>query len=79
MDPEDANACRWRTMASMIRGFYPHNGVAFDKSRSWLGHLGMAEELLGPRVNVLVPVRDIRDSLAATTSLTSPGAAGPAS
>lgn len=39
-------------------------GVIFDKSRSWLAHIEMAEYLLGAAVKVLVPVRDVRDILA---------------
>ena len=38
--------------------------VVFDKSRSWLAYLEMAEAILGRPAKVLVPVRDLRDVLA---------------
>ena len=38
--------------------------VIFDKSRGWLGHLDMAEAVLGRKVKVLVCVRDVRDCVA---------------
>jgi sulfotransferase len=61
---EDCQAAKWRVMHGMIRGYYSQEGIAFDKSRSWLAHLEMAENLLARKVKVLVPVRDIRDILA---------------
>lgn len=64
MDPEEAAAARRRVMMGMFAGYYPHQGVAFDKSRSWLAHLEMAEALLRRKVKVIVPVRDVRDVLA---------------
>src|SRR5262249_45187769 len=38
--------------------------IVFDKSRSWLAYLEMAEAVLGRKAKVLVPVRDLRDVLA---------------
>lgn len=43
--------------------------VVFDKSRSWVSLLEMAEEALGYTPKVLVPVRDIRDILASFEKL----------
>lgn len=43
--------------------------VIFDKSRSWVSLLEMAEEALGYKPKVLVPVRDLRDVLASFEKL----------
>jgi sulfotransferase len=41
----------------------------FDKCRGWLSELEMIEEVLGHKVKVLVPVRDMRDVLASFEKL----------
>jgi sulfotransferase len=43
--------------------------IIFDKSRSWVSLLEMAEEALGYKPKVLVPVRDLRDVLASFEKL----------
>ncbi len=43
--------------------------VVFDKSRGWTQYLGLAEEILGRRVKVLVPTRPIPDVLASMEKL----------
>jgi sulfotransferase len=43
--------------------------VTFDKSRGWVAHLEMAEEILGRKAKVLVPVRNITDILASFEKL----------
>ena len=54
-----------RVLEAVMRSYHPDQGrVVIDKSRSWLGHLDLAERLLGGPVRVLVPVRDVRDILA---------------
>ena len=56
-------------MRAMLDGYFadsPGRGgrpVVFDKSRSWLAHLEMAESILGRKAKVLVPVRDVREIL----------------
>ena len=43
--------------------------VIFDKGRGWLSELEMIEAVLGHKVKVLVPVRDIRDILSSFEKL----------
>jgi len=54
-------------MKSMLQGYYADSvrPVVFDRSRSWLAHLETAELLIGCKAKVLVPVRDLREILAA--------------
>jgi sulfotransferase len=54
-------------MRSMLHGYFAGSDrpVAFDRSRSWIAHLETAELLLERKAKVLVPVRDIREILAA--------------
>lgn len=55
-----------RVMRGILENFYADvdKPVIFDKSRAWLANLEMAEEALGYKAKVLVPVRDLRDVLA---------------
>jgi sulfotransferase len=52
-------------MRAMLDGYFADSPrpVVFDKSRSWLAHLEMAEAILGRKAKVLVPVRDVREIL----------------
>lgn len=43
--------------------------VIFDKSRGWLAHIEMIEEILQRPTKILVPVRDLRDVLASFEKL----------
>jgi sulfotransferase len=43
--------------------------IVFDKSRGWLAHLEMIENILQRPAKVLVPVRDLRDVLASFEKL----------
>lgn len=43
--------------------------VVFDKSRGWLSEIEMAEEVLGHKVKILVPVRDMRAVLSSFEKL----------
>lgn len=43
--------------------------VVFDKARSWLAHLELANLLMNKKAKVLVPVRDLRDVLASFEKL----------
>lgn len=54
-----------RVLNGMINSYcLSDNDVHFDKGRSWLSLLEMAEFALGRRVKVLVPVRTIKDIVA---------------
>jgi sulfotransferase len=57
---------KFRILKSIMPAFYAdiEKPVIFDKSRGWPAHMEMAEELLGKKAKVLVPVRDIRDIVA---------------
>jgi sulfotransferase len=43
--------------------------IVIDKSRGWVAHIEMLEWILGEKVKVLVPVRDLRDVLASFEKL----------
>ena len=55
-----------RVMRGNLENFYEDidKPIIFDKSRAWLANLEMAEEVLGYKAKVIVPVRDMRDVLA---------------
>jgi sulfotransferase len=58
-------------LRSMLRGYFEGSDrpVAFDKSRSWLAYLELAEALLQRKAKVLVNVRTIPDVLASFEKL----------
>lgn len=65
MPPADSEAAKLRVLRAMMGRYHPpHRPIVFDKSRSWLAFLEMAEAILGGQVKVIVPVRDIRAILA---------------
>ncbi len=66
MDDRQSTAAKQRVLSAMLRGYFADvdRPIVFDKSRGWLGHLEMAEAILGYKPRVLVPVRDLRDVLA---------------
>ena len=66
MDPEESEAAKLRVLRGILDAYYANveRPVIFDKSRGWLAYLEMAEAVLGRKVKVLVPVRDLRDVLA---------------
>lgn len=60
------DAAKLRVLRGILYSYYSDidRPVVFDKCRGWLSLLEMAEAVLGYRVKVLVPVRDLRDVLA---------------
>jgi sulfotransferase len=66
MNDAASTAAKQRVLSAMLHSFFADVDcpVIFDKSRGWLGHLEMAEAILGYKPRVLVPVRDLRDVLA---------------
>jgi sulfotransferase len=50
-----------RVLRGILEAYHTGRGrpVVFDKSRSWLAHLELAEKLLDRPAKVLVPVRDV--------------------
>src|SRR5262249_30673842 len=64
-DRPACEAAKLRVMHAILDAYYADDTrpVVFDKSRSWLAHLELAEAVLGERARVLVPVRDIREVL----------------
>ncbi|MFO0875834.1 MAG: sulfotransferase [Gemmataceae bacterium] len=66
MPPEESRAAKLRVLRGILEAFHANTSrpVVFDKSRSWLAYLEMAELILGRKARVLVPVRDMRDVLA---------------
>lgn len=69
---KDANqAAKLRVLCAILDSYYAdvNRPAIFDKSRSWLAHLELAEAVLGRKAKVLVPVRDVRDVLASFEKL----------
>lgn len=64
-------AAKLRVMRAMFEAYYADSDkpVIFDKCRGWLSLIEMAESILGQKVKILVPVRDIRDVLASFEKL----------
>ena len=54
-----------RVLQSVLPSFYANvtKPIIFDKSRGWPAHIEMAEKLIGEKVKIIVPVRDVRDIL----------------
>ena len=68
-NPDDAALLR--VLHGILESFYANidKPVVFDKCRGWLSLIEMAEAVLGEKVKVLVPVRDMRDILASFEKL----------
>ncbi len=62
-----------RLMAGMIDGFYSDEFDAgktvVDKSRAWLSKIELAEEILERPIKIILPIRDIRDTVASLEKL----------
>jgi sulfotransferase len=71
MPPEASQSAKLRVLRAILDAFHADSArpVVFDKSRSWLAYLEMAERILGRQARVLVPVRDLRDVLASFEKL----------
>lgn len=67
--PDEAG--KLRVLRGILESFYApvEKPVIFDKCRGWLSLIEMAEKVLGHKVKILVPVRDIRDVLASFEKL----------
>ncbi len=65
------DAAKVRVLRGILDTFYADvdKPIIFDKCRGWLSLLEMAETVLGYRVKVLVPVRDVRDILSSFEKL----------
>lgn len=72
MEPPASEAAKARVLRAILGKYHasviPYT-ACFDKSRTWLAHLEMVEYLLGRKIQVLVPIRDIRDILASMEML----------
>jgi sulfotransferase len=66
-----SEAAKLRVLRAVLEAYYADDPrpVVFDKSRSWLAYLEMAEAILGRQAKVLVPIRDLRDVLASFEKL----------
>lgn len=53
-----------RVLKGILESYHNTDKVVFDKSRGWLSQIEMAEAVLGRKVKIIVPVRDIREVLA---------------
>lgn len=67
--PDDKG--KLRVLKGILQSYYAgcDQPVVFDRSRSWLAHIEMAEAVLDHDVKILVPVRDVRDVLASFEKL----------
>lgn len=55
-----------RVMRGILENYYSDvdKPVIFDKSRGWLSQIEMAEAVLGHKIKIIAPVRDLRDIIA---------------
>jgi sulfotransferase len=60
-----------RVLRGILNNFYEdvEKPVVFDKCRGWLSLIEMGEKVLGERMKILVPVRDMRDVLSSFEKL----------
>jgi sulfotransferase len=60
-----------RVLRGILDNYYSDTDkpIVFDKCRGWLSLLEMAEEILGHKAKVIVPVRDIREILSSFEKL----------
>lgn len=56
-------AAEIRVLRGILEGYFGNvtKPVVFDKSRGWLSEIEMIEQVLGHKVKILVPVRDMRN------------------
>ncbi len=73
MNREEANAARVRVLRGVILAFFANvdRTIVIDKGRGWIGQIPLIEALLGRKVKIIVPVRDVRDVIASFEKLTS--------
>lgn len=66
-----SDAAKSRVLRGVLNSYYADVScpVILDKSRGWIAHMEMVEDILGCKVKVLVPVRDLRDVLASFEKL----------
>jgi sulfotransferase len=60
-----------RVMRGILENYYSdvNRPIVFDKSRGWVSNFETIESVLGHKIKVIVPVRDIRDILASFEKL----------
>lgn len=60
-----------RVLRGILHNFYEDvkQPIVFDKCRGWLSLIEMGERVLGEKMKILVPVRDMRDVLASFEKL----------
>lgn len=62
---------KMRVLRGILANFYEdvEEPIVFDKCRGWLSLIEMGEKVLGEKMKILVPVRDMRDVLASFEKL----------
>lgn len=62
-----------KLMLGMIDGFYSEEfdagQVVIDKSRAWLANIELIEDILECQIKIILPIRDIRDTVASLEKL----------
>lgn len=73
MDKEEAVAARLRVLRGVVLAFFANvdRPVVIDKGRGWIGQIPFIEALLGRKVKIIAPVRDVRDILASFEKIVS--------
>lgn len=58
-------------LRGILNSYYEHieKSVIFEKSRGWTAYIEMAEDLIGKKVKILVPIRSLPDILASFEKL----------
>lgn len=70
-DQEDMRAKKLRVLRAALLAYFADVGrpVVFDKGRGWIGMVPFTEKVLGRKMKIIVPVRDVRDVLASFEKL----------
>jgi sulfotransferase len=73
MDKEEAVAARLRVLRGVVLAYFANvdKPVVIDKGRGWIGQIPFIEALLGRKVKIIAPVRDVRDILASFEKIVS--------
>ncbi|HAO64394.1 TPA: hypothetical protein DCQ44_00230 [Candidatus Taylorbacteria bacterium] len=64
-------AGKMRVLRGILDNYYSdiEKPIVFDKCRGWLSLIEMGEKVLGQKMKIIVPVRDVRDVLASFEKL----------
>jgi sulfotransferase len=66
---KDTDDSKKRVLKAVLENFHGTDKIIFDKCRGWVSWIELLEDILGRKVKILVPVRDMRMVLASFEKL----------